>query len=399
MKAFDLEACVEFLQRLIQTRSLPGREQEIARVVYREMEQLGFDQVREDEAGNVIGLIRGQGDAPPVMLNTHLDHVDVGDESRWPFPPFGGEIHEGKVWGRGAMDIKGPLAAQVYAVAPLAQEVPPPGDVYVSAVVQEEVGGLGARHLSSHLQVPLVVVGEASQNRLRRGHRGRTELTLHVRGRSVHASVPETGVNPLFVVARFLNELASLEMAEDPELGPSSLAATLIRTDQTSSNVLPGEAWLTLDWRNIPGETGEDVRQRLEETARKCRIEGSTAGVEVPTFQLKSFTGLAMEYSSYQPAYVIGESHPAITGAKQALDPVTEVREETELWRFATDGGHFADAGMLVIGFAPGHESLAHTIDESISIADLDVGMQGNLALARDWPRLAERGGVMGYGF
>ena len=327
------------------------------------------------------------------MLNTHLDHVDVGDESRWPFPPFGGEIHEGKVWGRGAMDIKGPLAAQVYAVAPLAQEAPPPGDVYVSAVVQEEVGGLGARHLSSHLQVPLVVVGEASQNRLRRGHRGRTELTLHVRGRSVHASVPETGVNPLFVVARFLNELASLEMAEDPELGPSSLAATLIRTDQTSSNVLPGEAWLTLDWRNIPGETGEDVRQHLEETARKCRIEGSTAAVEVPTFQLKSFTGLAMEYSSYQPAYVIGESHPAITGAKQALDPVTEVREKTELWRFATDGGHFADAGMLVIGFAPGHESLAHTVDESISIADLDVGMQGNLALARDWPRLAERAG------
>ncbi len=399
MKAFDLEACVKFLQRLIQTRSLPGREQEIARVVYREMEQLGFDQVREDEAGNVIGLIRGQGDAPPVMLNTHLDHVDVGDESRWPFPPFGGEIHEGKVWGRGAMDIKGPLAAQVYAVAPLAQEASPPGDVYVSAVVQEEVGGLGARHLSSHLQVPLVVVGEASQNRLRRGHRGRTELTLHVRGRSVHASVPETGVNPLFVVARFLNELASLEMAEDPELGPSSLAATLIRTDQTSSNVLPGEAWLTLDWRNISGETGEDMRQRLEETARKCRIEGSTAAVEVPTFQLKSFTGLAMEYSSYQPAYVVPESHPAITGAKQALDPVTEVREETELWRFATDGAHFADAGMLVIGFAPGHESLAHTVDESISIADLDVGMQGNLALARDWPRLAEKAGFSGSTF
>ena len=392
MRAFDVEACVQFLQHLIQTRSLPGREEEIAGMVHREMENLGFDQVREDEAGNVIGLIRGQGDAPAVMLNTHLDHVDVGDESRWPFPPFGGEIHEGRVWGRGAMDIKGPLAAQVYGVAPLVQETPP-GDVYVSSVVQEEVGGLGARHLSTHLQIPLVVVGEASQNRLRRGHRGRTELTLHVQGRSVHASVPETGVNPLFVVAGFLRELASLEMAEDPELGSSSLAATLIRTDQTSSNVLPGEAWLTLDWRNIPGETGEDVRQRLEETARKCLIEGSTAAVEVPTFQLKSFAGLEMEYSSYQPAYVIPESHPALSGAKQALDPVTEVRQETELWRFATDGGHFAEAGMLVIGFAPGHESLAHTVDESISIADLDVGMQANLALARDWPILAERAG------
>ena len=397
MKAFDLEACVQFLQRLIQTRSLPGREEAIARVVHREMEQLGFDQVREDEAGNVIGLIRGRGEAPPVMLNTHLDHVDVGDESRWPWPPFAGEIHEGRVWGRGAMDIKGPLAAQVYGVAPLAQE-PPAGDVYVSAVVQEEVGGLGARHLSTHLPIPLVVVGEASHNRLRRGHRGRTELTLHVRGRSVHASVPETGVNPLFVVARFLTALASLEMGEDPELGSSSLAATLIRTDQTSANVLPGEAWLTLDWRNIPGETGEDVRQRLEATARTCLIEGSTAGVEIPTFQLKSFAGLEMEYSSYQPAYVIPESHPALTGAKKALDPVTEVRAETELWRFATDAGHFADAGMLVIGFGPGQEGLAHTVEESISIADLDVGMQANLALARDWPTLALRAGFDGLG-
>ncbi len=392
MKDFDLETCVGFLQRLIQTQSLPGREQEIARVVHREMENLGFDQVREDEAGNVIGLIHGQGDAPPVMLNTHLDHVDVGEHSRWPFPPFGGEIHEGKVWGRGAMDIKGPLAAQVYGVAPLAREAPP-GDVYVSAVVQEEVGGLGARHLSSHFHVPLVVVGEASQNRLRRGHRGRTEVILHVRGRSVHASVPETGVNPLYVVARFLNELASLKMGHDPELGSSSLAATLLRTDQTSSNVVPGEAWLTLDWRNIPGETGEDVRQQLEETAQRCLIEGSTATAELRTFQVKSFRGVEMEYSSYQPAYVVPESHPALTGAKQALEPVTEVREETELWRFATDGAHFADAGMLVIGFAPGQESLAHTVDESISIADLDVGMRSNLALARDWPTLAQREG------
>ena len=397
MKEFDLEACVRFLQRLIQTRSLPGREEEIAGIVQREMHRVGFDDVSQDEAGNVIGRIRGFGEAPPVMLNTHLDHVDVGDESRWPFPPFGGEIHEGKVWGRGAMDIKGPLAAQVYGVAPLTVEAPP-GDVYLSAVVQEEVGGLGARHLSTHLEVPLVVVGEASQNRLRRGHRGRTELNLHVEGRSVHASVPENGVNPLFVVARFLNKLSALEMDVDPELGPSSLAVTLIRTDQTSSNVIPGEAWLTLDWRNIPGESGEDVRQRLAEIACSCLIEGASADVELLTFHRKSYTGVEMEYSSYQPAYVVEESHPALISAKQALTGVTEVWEETELWRFATDGGHFADAGMLVIGFGPGHEGLAHTVDESIPIADLEVGLRGNLVLARDWPRLALREGFLGSG-
>ncbi len=171
MKAFDLEACVEFLQRLIQTRSLPGREREIARVVYREMEQLGFDQVRQDEAGNVIGLIRGNGDAPPVMLNTHLDHVDVGDPAGWPHPPFGGEIHEDRVWGRGAVDIKGPMAAQVVGVARLLVGSKPPGDVWVTGVVQEEIGGVGARHLAETLPTPIVVVGEPSRNTLRRGQR------------------------------------------------------------------------------------------------------------------------------------------------------------------------------------------------------------------------------------
>ncbi len=388
MKKLDVEGCVQFLQRLIQTRSLPGREEEIAGIVQREMKKIGIREVFQDEAGNVIGRIQGLGEAPAVMLNTHLDHVDVGDESRWPFPPFGGEIHEGKVWGRGAMDIKGPLAAQVYGVAPLTVE-PPPGDVYVSSVVQEEVGGLGARHLATHLEVPLVIIGEASQNRLRRGHRGRTELNLHVEGRSVHASIPETGVNPLFVVARFLNELASLEMRVDPELGPSSLAATLIRTDQTSSNVIPGEAWLTVDWRNVTGESGEEVRRRLAEIGKSCLIDGASADVELVKLHMKSFTGVEMEYSSYQPAFVIEESHPALAGAKQALTGVTEVREETELWRFATDAGHFADAGSLVIGFGPGHEGLAHRVDESISIADLELGLRANLALARDWPKLA----------
>ena len=388
MQDFALEDCIRFLQRLIQTQSLPGKEEEIAVIVHQEMKKLGFDEVFNDEAGNVIGLIKGLGEEAAVMLNTHLDHVDVGDSKRWPFPPFGGEIHGEKVWGRGAVDIKGPLAAQVYGIAPLIGNAPP-GDVYVTAVVQEETGGLGARHLSTYLEVPLAVVGEASQNRLRRGHRGRTELNLHVKGRSVHASVPELGVNPLFVVARFLNEISSLEMIIDPDLGTSSLAPTLIRTDQTSVNVIPGEAWLTLDWRNVSGESGDTVCGRLNDLAQNCLIEGASAKVELKFYRKKSFTGVEIEFASYQPAYVVEESNPAIAGAKKALTGVTEVRKETELWKFATDAGHFSQTGMLVIGFGPGDERLAHTVEESISIADMELGLRGNLVLARDWPRLA----------
>ena len=93
-------ACVEFLQRLIRTRSMPGEEAEMAELVKAEMEGLAYDDVGIDEAGNVIGLLRGDGSAPTVMFNTHLDHVDAGDPAAWPHPPFGGEIHEDRVWGR-----------------------------------------------------------------------------------------------------------------------------------------------------------------------------------------------------------------------------------------------------------------------------------------------------------
>ena len=108
---------------------------------------------------------------------------------------------------------------------------------------------------------------------MRRGHRGRTELVLHLVGRSVHASVPAKGVNPLTSLGRFLAGLDGAERGVDPDLGPSSVAPTLLRTDQTSANVIPGEVWLTCDWRNVPGETGEDalrsLRQLLEEMPRR----------------------------------------------------------------------------------------------------------------------------------
>ena len=163
----DLQHCVDLLQQMIRTLSLPGHEGELASLVANEMRDLGYDEVRIDEVGNVLGRIDGRGQAPDLMFNTHLDHVDVGDPAGWPHPPFGGEIHDDKVWGRGAVDIKGPMAAQVVGVARLLRGERPPGTVWVTAVVQEEIGGVGARHLAETLPVPLVVVGEPSHNTLR----------------------------------------------------------------------------------------------------------------------------------------------------------------------------------------------------------------------------------------
>lgn len=384
----DLSACVAFLQRILRTPSPSGQEGAVADLVEHEMARLGYDETRRDDVGNVIGLIRGTGLAPSMMFNTHLDHVDAGDVATWPHHPFAAEVIEGRVWGRGAVDIKGPLAAQVHGVARVrAGTARPPGDVYVTAVVQEEVGGLGARHLVSHLAPHLVVVGEPSGNQLRRGHRGRTEAVLHVVGRSAHASVPHLAVNPLDVVAAFIARLKTIGMQAHDALGASTVAPTLIRTDQLSPNVIPSEAWLTCDWRNVPGETAEDVRRVLAELARACLVEGAKVEVLLPEYTERAYTGFGQRLVSFFPPFILEREHPAVRAAESVLSDAIGPREPPGVWRFATDGGHFAMAGLTVVGFGPGDEHLAHTNREAIGLDELATAMTGNHALAMRWPQ------------
>ena len=391
--SIGIDDCVELLQELIRIPSLPGEEGELAAHLAGRMGEFGYDEVEIDEVGNVLGVIRGRGEAPAVMFNTHLDHVDVGDPERWPFPPFDGAIHNECVWGRGAVDIKGPMAAQVCGVARVAAGEPPPGDVWVTAVVQEEIGGVGARHLASRysagsLSTPIVVVGEPSRNTLRRGHRGRTELIAHFKGRSVHASVPENGINPLYLLAEFLARLDKLEMPEDPVLGASTVAPTLLETDQTSANVVPGEVWQTCDWRNIPGQSGEDVQRILEDLARGVlaahpELAGATIDIDVPVFERQTYTGLDRPIPAANPAYALAPDDPVVgVATKLCVEALGEERPNG-VWQFATDGGHFALVGMTPIGFGPGDEFLAHTVDEHIEIAALEEAMQVNEAFAR----------------
>ena len=391
----ELESCVDFLQRLIRTPGLPGREGETAVLVEREMRRLGYDETRIDRMGNVVGLVRGAGVAPPMMFNTHLDHVDAGDEGGWSHPPFAAEIADGKVWGRGAVDIKGPMAAQVYGVARLAgSNERPPGDVWVTAVVQEEIGGVGARDMAETLWVPLVVVGEPSSNTLRRGHRGRTELRLHIIGKSVHASVPERAIHPLETLARFALALREVEFPVDPVLGSSSVALTLLATDQSSPNVTPGEIWQTLDWRNVPGETGDSILALLRPVLEEALGAGVEADIEIPVFPHTTYTGETMAIPGSNPAYALADDHPAVVAACDILGELTGARPEPGVWKFATDGGHFAEAGMAPVGIGPGDELLAHTNREHIEIAEIEEALGINEALARGLAKRAADHGL-----
>jgi succinyl-diaminopimelate desuccinylase len=385
----DLARCVDLVRRLVRTPSLPGHEGELATLVRAEMESLDYDEVRIDDAGNVLGLVRGRGEAEAVLLHTHLDHVDVGDPARWPHPPFGAVVEGGKIWGRGTVDIKGPLAAQVIAGAQLVRGERPPGDVWVAATVQEEIGGAGARFLARDPPARLVVLGEPSRCQVRRGHRGRYELVVHVRGRSVHASVPAQGANPLFPLARFLERMAEVGLPEHPELGVATVAPTLVRTDQTSGNVVPGEVWLTLDHRAVPGEDVDELAASFDALLARCARELPVAlafstEVAVDRSEMLTYTGLSIPGAGENPPFVLAASHPAVVAACAIVAETLGRDAGLDVWQFATDGGHFAAAGMTPIGFGPGDDRLAHTVDEHVEISALREAIVVNERLARE---------------
>ncbi len=379
------QAMISFCQRIVQTPSLPGEEGQVAALVRREMEALGYDDVWTDEWGNGVGLLRGEGAGRSVMFNGHMDHVDPGRADEWTHPPYGGQIQNGRLWGRGVADMKGPLAAMVHAVGLLAQEgLQPPGDVYVAAVVQEEVGGLGTRKLVESVHPDVAVVGEATRNQLARGHRGRIEVVVRVFGKAVHASVPDQGVNPHYVMARFLQRLETLSLAEDETFGRSSVAPTLYLTDQQSSNVIPGEARVHLDWRNVPGEGPEEVLAQLRPVLEAClsEVQGSEGDLTLHTRDLRTYTGRTETFPAIFPSFGLSAQHWLVQRGQEVLARALSRPVEVVIWRFATDGGHLMEAGVPTIGFGPAEAEQLHVVGESVPVAMLQEGLLGYAALA-----------------
>jgi succinyl-diaminopimelate desuccinylase len=384
------EGMVAFARRLIQTPSLPGEEGNVASLVASEMEMLGYDEVRVDEAGNVIGHVRPNaaagGERRSIMFNTHMDHVDVGDPARWPFPPYAATVHEGEIWGRGASDLKGSLAAQVYAGALLKRSgAPLRNDVYVVGVVQEEIGGLGSALLARHLKTDYAVIGEPSGNVLALGHRGRVEVLVTITGKSVHASVPQSGINPLYSMSRLLLALQAMRFEIDPSgpaLGPTTVAPTLISTDQTSVNVVPGECRLLLDIRNTPMDRPGVLVDRVRALLVEALEDGAEGTVEIVPKTMVSYTGVTHTVDNAAPAFSVAPGSPLLAGAEAALRAALGREPQTKIWPFATDAGHLLVEGIEVIGFGPGREDVIHTVNERISIDEMVEAMVANAAIA-----------------
>jgi succinyl-diaminopimelate desuccinylase len=377
------DQCVRFAQRLIQTPSMSGEEARIAGVISNEMTELNFDEVWQDGAGNICGRIFGRDRSlGALVLNTHLDHVDPGELDRWSVDPYSAVIQGDRILGRGACDIKGPMAVQIYAMAALKRfSVVPKRDIVFTGVVQEEVGGAGAKYWIDHLNYPveLVILGEPSENNLSLGHRGILQITIKFPGKSRHASAPDDGSNPNYAVATFLNRIRKhqAELSSHPLLGSTTVAPTILEVDTRSLNVTPAWTRVVLDFRS-GSESGSSLRRFIHQVAGDLDFS-----IE-PTLEIEGESEI-LESGEPLAGYFTPPEQPVVQTVKDLVTGGMGWEPALSSYRFATDGRHFTKHDMAIIGYAPGEESLAHTADESISIPMMADSLRGYVNLLRNF--------------
>lgn len=378
----SFDAAVGFAAELIRIPGAPGAEGDVARRIRDELDALGMSDVRIDQVGNVIGRAPGRGEAPAVMLSCHLDVVDVGDPSSWEVPPFAGEIRDGWLHGRGAMDIKGPLALQTYAAARFVTE-PAAGDVIVAHTVLEERGGWGMEHLVGEgvVRPGAVIIGEATAGDICIGHRGRAELIIELTGVAGHASAPERASNPLALMAALMPAIdafaATLE--RDEILGPSTIAATAVETLPTSRNVIPDRVRVIVDWRVLPGLSAFSAAGRLEDFLLARIDVGEPFGLTVQcgVEPQRTHTGLTQERKLFTPGFLLDPDHAIARAAAGVVTERTGRAPRLRPWTFATDGGHTCGVhGIPTIGYAPGEERFAHTNRERLHLDDARIAYE-----------------------
>lgn len=373
---------VTLTQRLIQAFSPSGREAPAAEILLDAFREHGFDEAYVDDAGNAVGVKRcGAGGGRTVMLNGHIDTVPLGEEQEWAHPPLSGALSDGRLWGRGACDMKGALACMVAAVADAKDDLE--GTVIITGVVQEEVGGLGARHVGETLKSDVVILGEPSKLKLMLGHRGRVEVEVSLPGKIAHAAKNDLGENALYRAGDYLAKVRALTLPQGgPLVGSSITPTTLESYPKNGKNVVPGRANLTLDYRNVPGDDPEAILARLQAL-------DPDATLTVPTEEAESENGKIREsFPRIVPVYQADADHLDVETARQALQGVLRSEGETygeDYWWFGTDAPHLAKTtdGGVVIGFGPGEEELAHTTRESVPVEHLRLARLGYAALLR----------------
>lgn len=371
------EKLIAFCQEAVRIPSPSGQEEGVARLIKRTMEEYGFDEVEIDENGSVLGCMHGKRPGKNILLDGHIDNVDVVDADLWAHDPFAAEIDGGKIYGRGTSDMKGSVTAMITAVADYANDTKREfaGSIYVSCTVHEECfEGVASREITKRAHPDFVIIGEATTTTVKIGQRGRAEIVVETEGKSCHSSNPEKGVNAVYHMMAVIEEIRKIVPNEHPILGKGILELTdIISTPYPGASVVPSLCRATFDRRTLVGEDEAVILGQIEEaiTRAEARIPELKARTYLAEGSELCWTGKTISAKRYFPAWLIDEQNPLVQKALAGLR-ASGIEAPVSHFAFCTNGSHFCgEAGIPTIGYGPSLESLAHTRDEYIEIDQL----------------------------
>jgi putative selenium metabolism hydrolase len=365
---------VRFLADMVRTPSFSSKEKDVIEVIRKEMGKVGFDEVRIDALGSIIGRI-GSGQRV-IAFDGHIDTVYAGDLEQWSFDPFKPKIEDGKIWGRGTVDQKGGMASMVYA-AKIIKDLELNNQftiLFTGTVMEEDCDGLCWLHLirEEKLKPEFVVITEPTNMNIYRGHRGRMEIRVEARGRSCHGSAPERGDNAIYKASRIALEIEKLneDLRQDPFLGKGTVTVTEVKSSSPSLCAVADGAALHLDRRLTFGETKESALAEVQEAAKRARVPD--AKVYVLNYSEAAYTGKVYPMEKYYPTWVMPENSPWLSNAVAAYSGVMGKKPLVDRWTFSTNGIAIAGMhGIPCLGLGPGNEVYAHAPNEACPIEHL----------------------------
>ena len=401
-----------FLRAMISHPSESCQEKEVVLCIKAEMEKLGYDKVEIDRLGNVIGWM-GEGDKI-IAIDSHVDTVGIGNIDNWTADPYKGYEDDEVIYGRGGSDQEGGMAAATYGVK-IMKEMGLIPDGYkimvVGSVQEEDCDGMCWQYIVNKFlpekgikkeQIEFVISTEPTDGGIYRGHRGRMEIRVDVKGVSCHGSAPERGDNAIYKMAdilqdvRALNENPADDSVEipglvkmlDPKYNPDHYedARFLGRGTCTTSEIfftspsrcaVADSCSISIDRRMTAGETWDSCLEEIRDLPH-VKQYGDDVTVSMYMYDRPSWTGEVYETEAYFPTWINKESaahvqalidaHHALYGPDR-IGPESAMhlrhRPLTDKWTFSTNGvaiqGRY---GIPCVGFGPGAESQAHAPNE-----------------------------------
>jgi putative selenium metabolism hydrolase len=365
---------VNFLREICAIPSMDSQIGPVGERIAAEMRQLGFDEIRFDKMGNILGRI-GTG-TKTIVYDSHIDTVGIGDRGAWQWDPFTGKVENGILYARGACDEKGSTPGMIYGLA-LARDLGllDGWTAYYFGNMEEWCDGIAPNsfvEVDPKVRPDFVVIGEPTRMLVYRGHKGRVEMKVTAKGRSAHAASNHLGDNAIYKLLPVIAGIRDLEpqLGDHEFLGHGKITVSDMQVKTPSINAVPDEATIFIDRRLT---FGEDKNAAIEQVRSLIPpADRATVTVEELFYDEPSYTGFVFPVDKYFPAWAYADDHPLVQAGQQARQLIGLPDAPTGKWNFSTNGIYWAGKAQIpAIGFGPGDEVTAHTVNDSVSLDEV----------------------------